>query len=192
MQTHGKVTEELVAVIEATLYAAEAPVSAESLLEVIEEVASAAKDPCDVQVALVHSACLELEERYRSSASGLQVVEVARGYRLGTRPRYDAWIRALRETERPTGLSVPLLETLAVIAYRQPATAAEVHAIRGKDPGSALRRLRDLGLARIAGRRRTVGRPFTYGTTDKFLELFGLRDLDELPDPEEFQELLEG
>lgn len=192
MQTQGKVTDELIAVVEATLYAAEGPVTAESLLEVIEQVAAADKAGCDVDVPLVHSACLELEERYRVGGSALQVVEVAKGYRLGTRPRFDPWIRALRETERPTGLSVPLLETLAVIAYRQPATAAEIQSIRGKDPSAAVRRLRDLGLVRISGRRRTVGRPFTYGTTDRFLELFGLRDLDELPDPEEFQELLEG
>jgi segregation and condensation protein B len=89
-------------------------------------------------------------------------------------------------------LSIPLLETLAIIAYRQPATTAEITAIRGKDPGAAVRRLRELSLVRVTGRRRTVGRPFTYGTTDAFLELFGLRGLDELPAPEEFHELLES
>ena len=72
------------------------------------------------------------------------------------------------------------------------ATIAEIQAIRGRDPGAALRRLRDMGLVRVTGRRRAVGRPFTYGTTDKFLELFGLRDLEELPAPEEFRELLEA
>ncbi len=179
-------TPELVAVLEALLYAADDPVPPARVVEVVTG------SDGDVDEALVRSACLQLEERLRASGSALQVVEVAGGYRLGTRPRFDPYIRALRRVERPTRLSVPLLETLAVVAYRQPVTMAEVTAIRGKDPASALRRLRELGLIRVTGRRRTVGRPFTYGTTDRFLELFGLRDLEELPAPEEFQEMLEA
>lgn len=192
METDGRVTPRLLATVEALLYAAEDPVSAGRVVEVLEESAEAAEEPCDVTEALVHSVCLELEETLRERSSALQVVEVAGGYRLGTRPPYDDAIRTLRESDKPKKLSVPLLETLAIVAYRQPVTTAEVQAIRGKDPGSALRRLRDLGLIRVAGRRRTVGRPFTYGTTDSFLELFGLRDLEELPAPEEFHELLEA
>jgi len=192
MQTEGKVTPALMSAVEAMLYAADAPVSAERLVEVFTSTAESRREPCDIEASVVHSACLELEERYRTMGSALQVIETAGGFRLGTRPGLDDWVRALREVERPAGLSIPLLETLAIIAYRQPVTTAEITSIRGKDPGAALRRLRDLGLIRIAGRRRTVGRPFTYGTTDRFLELFGLRDLKELPAPEEFQELLES
>lgn len=192
MRTDGRVTEELLATLEAVLYAADDPVDAEHLAGVLEEVAAERAEPCDVTAELVRSACLELEESYRASSSALQVVEVAGGYRLGTRPRFDRWIRALRQVETPRRLSIPLLETLAIVAYRQPATTAEISSIRGKDPGAALRRLRELGLVRITGRRQTVGRPFTYGTTDEFLEVFGLRDLKELPAPEEFHELLEG
>ena len=163
---------------------------ADRLVEVLSQArgSDAAADP---DVDMVRSACLELEERYRADSSALQVVEIAGGYRLATRPRFDAVIRTLRQTERPTQLSIPVLETLAVVAYRQPTTIAEIHAIRGKDPGATLRRLRDLRLVRITGRRRAVGRPFTYGTTRRFLELFGLRDLKELPSEAEFQELLE-
>lgn len=190
MSSNGPVSDELIATVEALLYAAESPVSAERLHEVMSATpGEGALAPADASV--VRSACLELEERYRAGGSALQVIEVAGGYRLGTRPRFDAAIRSLRDADRPSGLSLPLLETLAVIAYRQPATLAEITAIRGKDPGAAVRRLRELGLVRVAGRRHTVGRPFTYGTTDRFLELFGLRDLTELPAPEEFQELLE-
>lgn len=192
METSGRVTADLLSTLEALLYAADDPVPARRIVEVIEQDAQEGARACDVTVELVHSASLELEERLRERDSALQVVEVAGGYRLGTRPRFDALIRVLRNADRPTRLSVPLLETLAIVAYRQPVTTAEVSAIRGKDPGAALRRLRDLGLVRVAGRRRTVGRPFTFGTTDDFLELFGLRDLEELPAPEEFHELLES
>lgn len=192
MRTGGKVTDELIAVLEAILYATDAPIEAERLVEVVDEVARERDEPCDVDLELVRSASLELEERLRERRSPLQVVEVAGGYRLGTRPRFDPWIRAVRQVERPSKLSVPLLETLAVVAYRQPVTSAEIGAIRGKDPSSTLRRLRDMRLVRVAGRRRTVGRPFTYGTTERFLEMFGLRDLEELPAPDEFQELLEA
>ena len=174
------------------LYAADDPISPERVVEVIECVAVATGQPSDVDVALVRSACLELDERYRAAGSALQVLEIAGGYRLGSRSRFDAWIRAQRQVQRPTRLSIPLLETLAIIAYRQPVTSAEITSIRGKDASSALRRLRDLGQVKIGGRRRTVGRPFTYRTSEQFLALFGLRDLDELPAPEEFQELLES
>ncbi len=184
-------SDALIGTIEAVLYAADEPVSADKLMELVAEACDRAGDD-DFDVDTVRSACLELEERYRATASALQVVEIARGYRLGTRPRFDGAIRLLRQVERPTQLSLPVLETLAVVAYRQPTTLAEIHAIRGKDPGAALRRLRDLRLVRITGRRLAVGRPFTYGTTDRFLELFGLRDLKELPSEKEFQELLEA
>ncbi len=192
MQTQGNVTQELLSTVESLLYAADDPISPERVVEVIEYVAVATGQPSDVDVTLVRSACLELDERYRAAGSALQVLEIAGGYRIGSRPRFDAWIRAQRQVQRPTRLSIPLLETLAIIAYRQPVTSAEITSIRGKDASSALRRLRDLGLVKIGGRRRTVGRPFTYRTTEQFLELFGLRDLDELPAPEEFQELLES
>jgi len=144
-----------------------------------------------VSTRLVERAAIALADRLAAAGSALQVLEVAGGLRLGTRPQYDAWIRALRQVERPSRLSVAALETLSVIAYRQPATAAEIAAVRGVDPATSLRTLRDQGLVRITGRKRAVGRPFTYGTTRQFLELFGLRDLDELPDPEEFEELLD-
>jgi segregation and condensation protein B len=141
---------------------------------------------------MVERVAILLSDRLLQAGSGLQVIEMAGGFRLGTRPQYDPWIRALRQVERPSRLSVAALETLAVVAYRQPVTAAEIAVVRGVDPQASLRTLRDQGLVRITGRKRAVGRPFTYGTTRQFLEIFGLRDLDELPDPEEFEELLDG
>ena len=160
--------------------------------EALEGSAASATPWRETWIAVVHDACSQLARRYEHEGSALQVVEVASGYRLGTRPSFDPWVRVARRVDRRSRLSVPLLETLAVVAYRQPVTSAEIGAIRGRDPSSVLRRLRELGLLRIAGRKRTVGRPFTFGTTEAFLELFGLRDLTELPAPEEFQELLEA
>lgn len=185
---------QIVPVIEAVLYAAEEPVPVKEIVEVLSTVAREQDRPwaAGVSAALVQRAALLLSDRLLQAGSALQLFEVAGGFRLGTRPQYDVWIRALRQVERPAKLSVAALETLAVIAYRQPVTSAEIAAVRGVDPSASLRTLRDQGLVRITGRKRAVGRPFTYGTTRKFLEIFGLRDLDELPDPEEFEELLEA
>ena len=185
---------QIVPVIEAVLYAAEEPVPVKEIVEVLSAVAREQDRPWaeGVSAALVERAALLLSDRLLQAGSALQLFEVAGGFRLGTRPQYDVWIRALRQVERPAKLSVAALETLAVIAYRQPVTSAEIAAVRGVDPSASLRTLRDQGLVRITGRKRAVGRPFTYGTTRKFLEIFGLRDLDELPDPEEFEELLEA
>jgi segregation and condensation protein B len=185
---NAQIDKELLAAVEAALYAADEPVRAERLAEVL----ATARAIAVADVGLVQSACLMLEERLRETDSALQVVEIAGGYRLGTRPALDDVVRTLKHVEQPAKLSIPLLETLAIVAYRQPATTAEIQSIRGRDPGSALRRLRDMGMVKVTGRRRAVGRPFTFGTTEKFLEVFGLRDLEELPAPEEFQELLEG
>ena len=186
--------ERLVQLLEAMLYASDAPVPTADLVHLLQKVGAAENEPwvAEVDADAIQKASVALDERLQEAGSALQVIEVAGGLRLGTRPRYDAWIRALREVERPSRLSVAALETLAVVAYRQPTTLAEIASVRGVDPSTSLGTLRELGLIRITGRKRAVGRPFTYGTTKHFLELFGLRDLDELPDPEEFEELLEG
>ena len=186
--------DELVAIVEALLYAAEGPLSAADLLEVVDSVAGKGDGvaPERVDAGMLEAALAELTDRHVRREGGLQVVEVAGGFRLGTRPRYDSWVRALRQVERPTQLSMPALETLAVVAYRQPVTLAEIASVRGVDPAASLRTLREQALVRVVGRKRAVGRPFTYGTTRQFLLTFGLRGLDELPAPAEFEELLEG
>jgi len=187
-------SSQVVPVVEALLYAAEEPVSLDELVEVIVAIATE-QDRSWARAAtpeLISRASIMLSDRLLDCGSSLQVMEVAGGLRLATRPPYDAFIRALRQVEKPSRLSVAALETLSVIAYRQPVTAAEIASVRGVDPAASLRTLRDQGMIRISGRKRAVGRPFTYGTTRQFLEIFGLRDLDELPDPEEFEELLEA
>ncbi len=185
---------QVVPILEAVLYAAEEPVLVAEIVEVLGKVGAEQNRAWanGVSIVLVERVAILLSDRLLRAGSALQVLEVAGGFRLGTRPQFDPWIRALRQVERPARLSVAALETLAVVAYRQPVTQAEIAAVRGVDPSASLRTLRDQGLVRIMGRKRAVGRPFTYGTTRRFLESFGLRDLDELPDPEEFEELLEA
>jgi len=186
--------EELIPLVEALLYASDRPVGIDQIAEILAttDAEQKAEWADRVDSDLVEQVVIALKDRLADSGSALYVMEVAGGLRLATRSEYDAWIRAMRHVERPSRLSVAALETLAVVAYRQPATTAEIAAVRGVDPAASLRTLRDQGLVRITGRRRAVGRPFTYGTTKHFLETFGLRDLQELPDPDEFEELLEG
>lgn len=122
-----------------------------------------------------------LNETYDRVGSAFRVEEVAGGYQLLTRPKFGSWLRRLYPPQIETRLSGPALETLAVVAYRQPAVRAEIESIRGVQCGEMLRLLMERDLVRIMGRSEELGRPYLYGTTRRFLELFGLRDLDELP-----------
>ncbi|MBX7073771.1 MAG: SMC-Scp complex subunit ScpB [Pirellulales bacterium] len=123
----------------------------------------------------------QLNRYYDASACAFRVEEVAGGYRLLTRPQFGAWLRRLHRTPVETRLSAPALETLAVVAYRQPVVRAGIEAIRGVQCGEILRQLMDRDLLRIVGRSSELGRPLLYGTTKRFLEVFGLKGLDELP-----------
>jgi segregation and condensation protein B len=124
----------------------------------------------------------ELSRRLRRRGSAMQAVEVAHGVQLLTRPQLAHWLGRLHAGgEEEPRLSAPALETLSVAAYRQPATRAEIEAIRGVQCGEILRLLMERGLLRIVGRSEELGRPFLYGTTRKFLQVFGLRRLEQLP-----------
>lgn len=122
-----------------------------------------------------------LNRWYDQGGSAFRAEEVAGGFQLRSRPKFGAWLRKLHRSWVPMRLSSPSSETLAVVAYRQPVPRAEIEAIRGVDCGEILRQLMDRDLVRIAGRSSDLGRPYLYGTTKRFLELFGLRDLDDLP-----------
>lgn len=122
-----------------------------------------------------------LSDRYDERGCAFQVAQVAGGYQLMSRREFAQWLRPRSASEREIRLSPPALETLAVVAYRQPALRAEVEAIRGVQCGEILRHLMDLDLLRIMGRSEELGRPLRYGTTKRFLEVFGLCNLDELP-----------
>ncbi|MCA9099650.1 MAG: SMC-Scp complex subunit ScpB, partial [Planctomycetales bacterium] len=123
----------------------------------------------------------QLNNVLTADRSAYRVEEVAGGYQLLTRPEFARWLRQLQQRPDETRLSAPALETLSVVAYRQPALRAEVEAIRGVQCGEMLRQLMERDMVRIVGRSDELGRPFLYGTTKRFLQVFGLRHLDELP-----------
>lgn len=129
----------------------------------------------------------KLNEAYDAAGRAFRVEEVASGYQLFTRPGFATWLRKLGHVPAEMRLSAPALETLAVIAYRQPVPRADIEAIRGVNCGEILRQLMERDLARISGRSDELGRPFLYGTTRRFLQVFGLVDLDELPRAEKLR-----
>jgi segregation and condensation protein B len=122
-----------------------------------------------------------LNEMYEQSQRAFRVEEIAGGYRLMTRPQFGAWVKRLAHVPAEVRLSAPALETLAVVVYRQPVLKATVEAIRGVNSGEVLRQLMERDLVRIVGRSEELGRPYLYASTARFLEVFGLRSLDELP-----------
>ena len=123
----------------------------------------------------------EIMTEYRERNSGLLIAEIALGYQMVTNPEYAEWVRKFRSTHVSSRLSMPALETLAIIAYKQPIIRAEIEQIRGVNSDSAIKTLYDKRLIKIMGRKEAPGRPFLYGTTREFLQYFGLKDLTELP-----------
>ena len=128
-----------------------------------------------------------LNQLYDAQASAFRVEEVAGGFQLLTRPKFGAWLRRLHQAPVETRLSAPALETLAVVAYRQPVVRAEIESIRGVQCGEILRQLMERDLVRIVGRSEELGRPYLYGTARRFLQTFGLRGLDDLPRAEQLR-----
>jgi segregation and condensation protein B len=137
----------------------------------------------------VRAAVDALQQEY-SQRGGLHLVEVAGGYQITTRPEYHEWVRRLFHERTTQKLSVQALETLAVIAYKQPITAAEIGEIRGVNTSGVLSTLMERHLIKIVGRKNVIGRPFLYGTTKEFLIRFGLRDLSDLPKIEDMASAL--
>ena len=133
-----------------------------------------------------------LNRWYDETQTAFRAEEVAGGFQLMSRPQFGAWLRRLYDIPSETRLSAPALETLAVVAYRQPVLRADVEVIRGVDCGEILRQLMERDLVRIAGRSEELGRPYRYATTKRFLQVFGLRHLDELPRAEQLRPLAPG
>jgi segregation and condensation protein B len=166
-------------IVEALVLGAPEPVSAEKIADVVPGL-----DADDAR-ALV----LELGREYEEQGRAFEIWEVAGGYQLRTRPEYASYLRLLHR-ERPLRLSRAALETLAVVAYRQPVTRAEIEAVRGVEVDAVIRSLLERQLVRIAGHREVPGRPMLYATTKRFLEVFGLGRLEDLPTLREMEELL--
>jgi segregation and condensation protein B len=157
--------------VEAVLYLAREPLSLRKLAQ-LANLADATE---------ARTVIRSLQQRYDDRGSAFQVAQVAGGYQLLSRREFAEWIRPSGISDRELRLSPPALETLAVVAYRQPVLRADVEAIRGVACGEILRLLMDRDLLRIVGRSEELGRPLRYGTTKRFLEVFGLCNLDELP-----------
>lgn len=169
------------AIIEALIFVSEEPLSAKTMAEVLRE---------DREV--VEAAVADLVKEFNGRNGGLQLREVAGGWQFATRPEYHEHIRAYLKSRPSAKLSIASLETLAVIAYKQPVTVPEILEIRGVQSPSSIKTLLDKKLIVAKGRKETVGRPMMYGTSKDFLIQFGLKDLGELPSMEDFQDLAGG
>ena len=168
-------------IIEGVLFASENPVTLDTLAQIVDEI-----DKKDLSVLLDN-----LVAEWRGLNRGFHIVEVAGGWQFRTRPEYAAWVHRLR-AERPSKLSRAALETLAMIAYKQPITRPEVEDLRGVDSGAVIKNLLERNLIKIIGRKDAPGKPVVYGTTERFLEVFSLRDLGSLPSLRDLKELEDG
>lgn len=173
--------DELKSIVENVLLAADQPVNAAELEKIFLNTA----EKNDLQVILE-----ELKEEYQSR--NLQILEVADGYQLCTRHEFNEWIRKFLKLDRSSRLSQPSLDTLSIIAYKQPLTRQEVDDIRGVDSSGVVKTLLEKKVIGPAGRKKVPGRPIMYRTTQKFLEYFGLKDLSDLPTLEDLKEELQG
>lgn len=171
--------ENLRQIIEAVLVSADAPVTPGRLLALFDGL-----NGRDLREAID-----ALKAQYEASGHAFTIAEVAGGFQLATRQEYGAWLRKFHD-RNPVRLSQAALETLAIVAFKQPITRAELDAVRGVNSGGVLHTLMELNLIRLAGRSEAVGKPMLFGTTKEFLIHFGLRSLADLPKPKELQELL--
>jgi segregation and condensation protein B len=181
----------LARVIEALLFSSPKPVSAKEIVDVIKRSGEAEdfspNEFASVREAEVAAALEQLKIEYIEQQRAFQLVEKAEGWQLASDPSYSHYVRQLFPGPKPARLTAPALETLAIIAYRQPITRADVEAVRGVTIDGVLQTLMERGLVKISGRAEIAGRPLLYETTQFFLDHFGLRNLDELPNVEELR-----
>ncbi|HBH87894.1 MAG TPA: SMC-Scp complex subunit ScpB [Syntrophaceae bacterium] len=172
--------EDSKAIIEAIIFSSENPVPIDKIREILP----------DVEKVEISRLLIELMDEYEKRSGGFLLLEVAGGFQFRTRPDLGHWINKFLKG-KPAILSRAAMETLAVVAYKQPALKSEIDRFRGVDSGSSLKGLLDRKLVRIMGRKDVPGRPIMYGTTKKFLEVFNLKDLSELPTMKEMKDLHE-
>ena len=178
--------------LEAIIYAAETPITLDQIVQLVRDslLADGASDDADVR-SRVRAALDELFADYGVPDRGIEIRQVAGGYRMSTKPEQHDVVRAFAKSLKPPiRLSLPALETLAVIAYKQPVTVPEISEIRGVDSSGVIATLLERKLITTAGRKAVVGRPILYKTTKEFLLRFGLKDVNELPSMEEFEKLV--
>lgn len=174
-----KISNGVKSVIEALLFSSESPLSIERI-----------KDALDgFEVSQIKDTIEELRLEYEQANRGMRIVEIAGGFQMITPTVFSPFLRKLYKGRRVERLSKPALETLAIIAYKQPLTKAEVESLRNVNVDGLIKSLLDKDFIRIAGRKKAPGRPFVFGTTRQFLEYFGLKSLDDLPKMEDFSQL---
>ncbi|HEX3319321.1 MAG TPA: SMC-Scp complex subunit ScpB [Terriglobales bacterium] len=184
----------LKAQIEAIIYAAETPVTLEQIVQLVKDTVRAEDNALDDAGAKsrVRASLEDLVASYADAEHGIEVRQVAGGYRMSTKPEQHDVVRGFAKSLKPPiRLSLPALETLAVIAYKQPVTVPEISEIRGVDSNGVIATLLDRKLITTAGRKAVIGRPILYKTTKEFLLRFGLKDVNELPSMEEFEKLVQ-
>ena len=162
-------------VVEATIFATDSPLPATRIAQIL-----GVGDARDVKQHIA-----ALNDRYAATGASFRIEEVAKGFQMLTLPAYNNWLAKVLNVRRDTKLSPAALETLAIIAYKQPVVRADIEVIRGVAAGEVVNRLREMNLVKIVGRAEELGRPMLYGTTKKFLEVFGLASLEDLPKVEE-------
>src|ERR1700724_4696427 len=177
--------------IDTLFFSAQKPLSTKEIVDALRNAAAedefSPNEFASVRPAEVAGAIEQLKIEYIQHEHGFQLVEKADGWQVASDPKYAQWVRGLFPAPKPARLSSPALETLAIIAYRQPITRADVEAVRGVNIDGVLQTLMERGLVKIAGRAEIPGRPLLYETTQFFLDHFGLRSLDELPNVEELR-----
>jgi segregation and condensation protein B len=182
-------------IVESILFASQKPVSAKELSNFLKGAAEASKENPEitcfakVKSAQLQDAIEQLEREYAETGRAFEVRESAAGWQLVTKADFAPWLRQLFPENRQARLSAPAMETLAIIAYRQPITRADIEAVRGVAVDGVMQTLLDRNLVRIAGRSEIAGRPLLYETSQFFMEHFGLKDLDDLPNASELRKI---
>ncbi len=169
-------------IIEALLFASAKPITAAEIRKVIKS----------MTVKEIESIVAELKAEYEKDNRSFEIVEIAGGYEIATKKEFAAWIFKIELQKKAKQVTQSALETLAILAYKQPITRAEIEEIRGVDVSGVMNTLVERNLVKIVGKKEVAGRPFLYGTTDKFLEHFGLKALTELPNIEEIKTIVES
>lgn len=175
-------------IVEALIFASDEPIEINSIVNIIQSVD---KDTSEIELySIVESAIDKLNEFYSANGVAFRIIKIARGYQFATRPEFSRYVGFMNTERRKKRLSQAALETLAIIAYKQPITKPEIEKIRGVNADYILATLLEKNLICIKGRADTVGRPLLYGTTDDFLKYFGIGDISELPKPREIEEIM--
>lgn len=174
-------------IIEALIFASDDPIPADEIIKAIKEIDG---DDISINIADVDNCANELNEKYKTEESSFQILKIAEGFVFGTKPEYAKYVGYLSTEKSKRRLSQAALETLAIIAYKQPITKPEIETIRGVNSDYILNTLLEKNLVTIKGRAESMGRPLLYGTTVEFLKYFGLNKITDLPKPREIEEIV--